>query len=55
MCVCKIARKDINMSRKETMSEMIVDGILMMLILLPLISVSAIGIFWLCYALLEVL
>jgi hypothetical protein len=55
MCVYKAVRKEIDMSRKETMSEMIVDGILMMLILLPLISVSAIGIFWLCYALLEVL
>ena len=43
------------MSRKETVSEMVVDGILMMLILLPLLSLSTIGVFWLCYTVLELI
>ena len=39
------------MKKHEAISEMIVDGLIMLLILSPLISTSAIGIFWIYYKL----
>ena len=41
--------EDKQMKKHEAISEMIVDGLIMLLILLPLISTSAIGIFWIYY------